>query len=320
MKKILFAFMLAISMPKMDAAMMHRRTIESEWTEDNLPPFDELMLSWNADRPSRGKYLFYVRALINEWSPWLLYASWGSDGQTSFINTAENSPVRVYQDALEILENQKATGFQIRIDSEGDAALSQIHGLHVYINSDKTQEPQQAEFDSQPIYLSVKGLSQITLNHIRNTALCSPTSTTAVVRYLSNSDAIDPIQFAQNVWDGGFDLFGNWVFNVAQAAAELGPTWNCWVERLSGLNDIYQRLLQGLPIIVSVRGPLPGSAQPYAKGHLIAVIGCDPNQQKVICMDPAFPTDLQTHVFYDQSDFLQAWSRRGRVAYIFSQN
>jgi len=36
-------------------------------------------------------------------------------------------------------------------------------------------------------------------------------------------------------------------------------------------------------------------------------------------MDPAFSTDAATHVTYDFSDFIQAWNRRGRIAYVFSR-
>ncbi len=196
--------------------------------------------------------------------------------------------------------------------------LDDIRAFHVYTNCDKIQEPRQSVSCSLPVCLQVNGLSQMVLNHVRNRDLCSPTSTTAVVRYLLQNDGIDPLLFAQNTWDRGFDIFGNWVFNVAEAAAQLGPKWNCWVERLNGFDDIYQHLQAGTPVVVSVRGPLPGSAQPYASGHLIAVIGYDPQQQKVICMDPAFPSHDQTHVFYDLSDFIQAWNRRGRVAYVFT--
>ena len=91
-------------------------------------------------------------------------------------------------------------------------------------------------------------------------------------------------------------------------------------ERLNGFDQIHQRLIQGTPIIVSVRGPLHGSALSYSAGHLMVVIGYDSLNQKVICMDPAFPSDDQTHVSYDLSNFIEAWSRRGKVAYIFSKN
>jgi hypothetical protein len=249
----------------------------------------------------------------------LLYASWGTNGQSSFLTTTEEAPVRCYQDAVEIMEGKKANAFQVKILTEGDATLRSIYGLHVYTNSDRSKEVQKTNFSLDSIYLEVSGLSQMTLNHVRHTDLCSPTSTTAVTRYLSNDYTIDPLSFAQQSWDSGFDIFGNWVFNVVQASTHLGKTWDCWVERLHGFNDIHSHISQGTPVIVSVRGPLPGSAQPYAKGHLLAVIGYDSSNQKVICMDPAFSTDSETHVSYDLSDFIQAWNRRGNIAYVFKK-
>ena len=317
---ILAIFLLSASATSLEAHMVHQGKIGEEWKEESLPAFDELMISWNAIRPAEGRFLFYVSVKIDDWSPWLLYAAWGSDGQASFLSTTQEAPVRVYQDALEVREGKKATGFQIKIVPEGYADLDHIQSLHVYTNSDRIQEPQQKISYSLPVHLHVPGLSQMILNHMRYKDLCSPTSTTAVSQYLSGNTAIDPVNFAQSAWDSGFDIFGNWVFNVAQASTELGQEWSCWVERLSGFDDIYERLHQGTPVVVSVRGPLPGGALPYAKGHLMAVIGFDPSEREVICMDPAFSSDAQTHVCYDLSDFVQAWSRRGRIAYVFNRN
>jgi len=296
--------------------MFHLKNIQGEWKEEGLAPFSELMMTWNAKRPLNGKYLFYAGVITDKWSPWLLYASWGSDGQASCNNTVEVASVKVYQDAFEVLGEQKATGFQIKVATEGDASLDQIYGLHVYTNSEK---PQESISSFLPVCLEVKGLSQMTLDHVRHKHLCSATSTMAVVRYLSKNGEIDPVSFAQKVWDGGFDIFGNWVFSVAQAATELGPSWDCWVERLGGFEEIYRRLQSGTPVVVSVRSPLPGSAQTYPKGHLIAVIGFEPKEKKVVCMDPAFPTDDQTRAYYHLSDFLEAWERRGRISYVFSK-
>jgi hypothetical protein len=317
---IFSALFVCLGVTSLEAHMIHQRKVAEEWKEENLPEFDELMISWNADRPALGRYHFYVSVKADKWSPWLLYATWGNNGQTGFLSTTQDAPVRVYQDALEVMEGKKATGFQIKIVPEGDTTLDNIHSLHVYTNSDRTQEPKQKISYSSSVYLPVPGLSQMVLDHVRSKDLCSPTSTAAVSRYLSDNSAIDPVLFAQHSWDSGFDIFGNWVFNVAQASTELGKGWSCWVERLSGFDEIYQRLHQQTPVIVSVRGPLPGSALPYSKGHLMAVIGFDHSKQKVICMDPAFSSDEQTHVLYDLSDFVQAWSRRGRIAYVFSRS
>lgn len=318
--RILGFFLLFLNERPLQAYMIHQSHVEEVWKEESLSAFDELILSWNASRPIDGRYLFYVSVKTEEWSPWLLYATWGSDGQSSFLNTTQDASVRVYQDALEVMEGKKATGFQIKIVPEGNAPLDYIHSLHIYTNNDRVQGSEQKISYSSPIYLQVPGLSQMVLNHIRYADLCSPTSTTAVSQYLANNGTIDPVNFAENAWDRGFDIFGNWVFNAAQASSVLGPEWSCWVERLGGFDDIYQRLHQGTPVVVSVRGPLPGSALPYAKGHLMAVIGYDPEKQKVVCMDPAFSSNEKTHVSYDLTDFIQAWSRRGKVSYIFSQN
>lgn len=296
-----------------EAVMHHCEDFRGEWREENVAPFDELMLSWNSPRPKQGQYQIYVSVQMGDWSPWLLYATWGSEGQMSYLNTLSEMPVRAYQDAIEVMEGKKATGFRVKIEGEIDPTTS----LHVYTNGDRAPEPQSMLAGAASIHLPVGGISQMALNHVRNKDLCSPTSTTAVVRYLSNDFCIDPCQFALRSWDSGFDIFGHWVFNVAQAAAELGPSWKAWVERLSGFEAIYRHLQQGAPVVVSVRGPLAGSAAPYAKGHLMAVIGYDADHQKVLCMDPAFPADDQTHAQYDLQDFVQAWNRRGRVAYVF---
>ncbi len=294
---------------------MHLTPVTSTWKETHLAPFDELMLSWNGPRPSKGTYLFYVSLKTNGWSPWLLYASWGSEGQSSFLSTTPLAPVRCYQDTVQVLGGNKATGFQIKIVSEGGAAVDQLRELHVYCNGDRTQESTLS--DSEPISIPVNGLSQMAIDHIRRKGFCSPTSTAAVVRYLLHTNAIDPISFAEHCWDSGFDIFGNWVFSVAQAAVELGPEWSCWVERARGFDSLYERLQQGTPVVVSIQGPLSGGAQPYQNGHLVVVRGFDPVQQKILCMDPAFLSDEETLVSYDLADFLQAWNRRDRLAYVF---
>jgi len=130
--------------------MIHQKAqISQVWKEENLKPFDELMISWNATRPIEGKFLIYVSVKTDEWSPWLHYASWGNEGQLSFLSTTQYAPVKVYQDALEIMDGKKATAFQIKIVTEGSSCLDDIHGLHVYTNSDKSKELQKMHFKIQ---------------------------------------------------------------------------------------------------------------------------------------------------------------------------
>lgn len=127
-----------------EAQMMHLESPKGIWHEENLAPFDELMLTWNAKRPEKGKFHFYISVKTEEeWSPWLLYATWGSSGQSSYQTTG---PIKVYQDALEIAEGSKGTAFQIKVIGEEGASLNDIQRLHVYTNGDKASEWQKGSY------------------------------------------------------------------------------------------------------------------------------------------------------------------------------
>ncbi|PCI78027.1 hypothetical protein COB21_01665 [Candidatus Aerophobetes bacterium] len=289
------------------------------WTKQNIVPFEELLITWNASRPTQGHYSIYVSLNTQKWSPWLVYAKWGSDFQKGAISKLENVPVRVYQDAVETLEGEVGHGFKIKVIAENGADISNLKSIHVCSSKPSSIAISSSNMDTHDSYhLAVDGLSQMALMDERGNRLCSPTSTTAVVRFLKNEHILNPLQFAENVWDASFDIFGNWVFNVAEAYNQINsPLISCWVERLNGFQNILDSLKEGFPVVISVRGPLPGSAQPYKNGHLLAVIGFENKTREVICMDPAFDTDDETTVRYNLDDLMTAWNRRKNVAYIF---
>jgi len=282
---------------------MYHSLKTEEFHRENIPAFNEMIVSWNGERRAENK--IFIRVKLEDWSPWFLYATWGQGSQVSFRK--KEGFLEVDQDILQVTEGKKATGFHIKAD----------HPLRLHVYTNGAKEPIAQTMD-RPIFLEVPGLSQIALNHPRSTSLCSPTSLTAVLRALSKKQ-MEPIRVAERVWDQGFDIFGNWVLNVAEGWTHLGPSWSTWVERLTGFSDIYRRLILGTPVIVSVRGPLPGSAGAYEAGHLIVVSGYDPKTQEVHCMDPAFASDDCTHVRYQLEHFMASWERRGKVAYIFEK-
>ncbi len=281
--------------------MYHSQALE------NIAPFNELILTWNGKRPTSGTVNFYVRLKTEQWSPYLLYASWGTNKQCSYANISE---IRVYQDT--ITTQTFATGYEILVEGADVADFR----YHVFVNQAKPTV-ELSNFCS--VQLQVPGLSQRILNHPRKLDLCSPTSTVAVTEFLLNQ-TIDPLTFASNVIDSTFDIYGNWVLNLAHASSLLGDQWNCWVERLNGFALLHARLLKNTPVIVSVKGPLSGSALPYAQGHLLVVTGYDSIAKRVCCMDPAFPTNSETLVQYPLQDFVEAWNRRGFISYIFEKN
>jgi hypothetical protein len=305
--------------------LMHRSLLECEkenntfvWEETQLRPFDELIVSWDAERPLNGSYLIQVSLLTSEWSAWLDYAFWGAYDQYTFKKCLPDVGVQVYQDTVEVLQD-KASGFRIRIIAHESAFLDGFRTLHISAIDRDIHTVSFIPSANVSVNLKINGLSQIALPDERRLRLCSPTSTAAVINFLSCSLPLSPIEFANCVVDSAFDIYGNWILNTAQASHVLGNPWHCFAARLTTFNQIIDQLLKGYPVVVSIRGPLMGSALPYQSGHLVVVTGYDSETQEVFCMDPAFSTDELTHVKYALNEFLTAWSRRQGIAYIFSQ-
>lgn len=127
---------------------------------------------------------------------------------------------------------------------------------------------------------------------------------------------IDPLEFAEHSFDTGLDAYGSWPFNMAHAFERSGGEVYFAAARLNSFAGLYQRLKQGIPVVVSVRGYLAGAPKIYSHGHLLMVVGFDSERQRVICHDPAFPSDEKIFTSYPLKGFLMAWERSHRLAYL----
>lgn len=290
------------------------------WELPNSLSFDELIVSWNAMRPQYGEFNLSISVRISEtWSPWFPYATWGSEGQKGGNLDALKFPLKIHQDILTLVDDQQATGFRIRIEATGGAHLDEFYSLHTCVSVIKDVFPRKSQAFNYSINLSIPLISQMQLMHPRHRDMCSAASTSAVVSYFLNKNRIDPVSFALQARDEAFDIFGNWVLNIAQASSVLGKKWHCWVQRLTSFDEIYRRLRANLPVVVSIQGPLEGGASSYEKGHLLVVKGYLHKEKRVLCMDPAFPKNEATEVSYELNDFLDAWAKRHCIAYLFEK-
>jgi hypothetical protein len=274
------------------------------WEESNTIPFNELILSWNGIRPSKSAWTFWVSLKEDEW---LKYAEWSADAQTSFKSDGQFA--RAYQDIVTPRVGL-CTHFKVKVEGED---LSGLHRLTVCL-SDLTKHAMIPPSQLTPILLKdVPRQSQQVLDHPRCKDFCSPTATTTAMSYLLGHK-IDPIAFAKRSHDQGFDIHGNWILNVAQCYHQ--SSLPCHVERLPNFAALYAQLKKGRPVVVSVKGAIPGAPKPYNVGHLMCVIGFD--GQKVYCIDSGFPDNESTFIGYDLNDFLTAWGIRRNLAYVFS--
>lgn len=286
------------------------------WSQKTDFPFDELIFSWNSVRPEKGYFTFFFRFFCAEWSSWVKFAEWGRcrDSFRFQRTISYKSDFIVDVDTIRLNSGFKASAFEIKVESECGAELSCLHTLWAScIDRDKFVKEKEV-FTKPTFELSeFKGFSQMVLNHPRHHVLCSPTSTFMALNYLSNlSDSIE--SFLAYVYDKGHDIFGNWALNAA-GAYELS-TQACAVHKLASFSELYDQLLKSLPVVVSVKGELNGAPKNYPDGHLMVVTGYNAEKQTVKCFDPAFSCDSDVCVDYAISDFMHAWSNRGRLCYL----
>jgi hypothetical protein len=283
----------------------------------NVPLFNQLIFSWNAFKPTQGHFSFYTQvrdAKTHKWHEWHKMVDWGNTIQQSYFSTG---PVTKYCHVrLEVPHHKLADALRIKIISSSNADLSLLKALAVTLSDFTKFEliPPQTNLPS----IEIQGIpqqSQMILDHLRAEHMCSPTSCSMLVSYLSKS-TICPLNFAQNVYDKGLDSYGSWPFNTVHAYEQCKGKIFFHVTRLNSFADLYAKLKQSIPVVVSVRGPLAGAPREFKNGHLIVVIGWDQQSKKVICHDPAFDSNDKVTTRYDLDSFCQAWARSHHLAYL----
>ncbi len=291
------------------------------WQKVTKNPFSQLIFSWNSKRPLNGHFVFEVRvrdAHNNKWYVWHEAAHWGHNVQRTFHAGLKNGTSYVYV-RLELPKGRRANGFALRVSSCNGASLQLLRQLAVSVSDFSLFVPESATAYGQGYSsVTIPGVPQycqMILNHERADTMCSPTSTAMMSAYFSK-EQLDPLLFAQHVYDQSFDVYGNWLFNVAHAYEVSNGKALFYVARLTSFRELYQFLKKKIPVVVSVRGSLPGAPRPsYPSGHLIIIIGYDALSQKIICHDPAATNNDDVLRTYSLADFLVAWEKSHRLAY-----
>lgn len=283
-------------------------------------PYTQLVFSWNAVRPEKGFFSFWVQSRDKEssaWSDWYRMFDWGAGVQCSYMSKEQRGIPQYAHVRLET-GSRYANAFRVKVIAHDDAALKNIKSIFVCLSDfTKFKAEDTAFYENLPTIIipNVPKKSQMALDHERNFTMCSPTSCSMLVSFLLGKD-IDPISFAQYSYDNGLKAYGSWPFNMAHAYECCGSDFYFTMARLSSFAHLYSRLQRGIPIVVSVRGYMQGAPKPYDKGHLLVVVGYDGAKQEVICHDPAFKYDHDTVTTYALKDFLASWERSNRLSYL----
>jgi len=307
------------------ARLAKRKNPELIWEKSVTAPFNELIFSWNAFRPTQGRMTFWVSAKFQgQWTPWHRLAQWGSNQQCTFVNKL-NRYAHTKHCRLEMQHYTIARGFRIKVVFQKGADPKNLKALFACtsrLNRYRLILPRCSVLPSVSIK-NVPRQSQMVLNHPRFKDLCSPVSTSMIVAYYYqkitgcrpiNSMQAFALDFAKKAHDQGYlDIYGNWILNVAQAFDSSNGEVFYRIERLNNFYDLYHYLEKKIPVAVSVRR-LRGGATPYANGHFMVVVGWNRLKKCVLCLDPAFSKSILRA--YRIKDFLRAWSRSSNLAYV----
>jgi hypothetical protein len=163
------------------------------------------------------------------------------------------------------------------------------------------------------------GYAQNQFAHQRAKDLCAPIAISVALNIMLKKEnrLVDPLIFADNAYDSVRDIYGSWFFNSAFVYPITDGCVVAALTRLPSFAALHGFLQKGLPVVVSVVGPLVGGAGSYRYGHLLTIVGWDEPTQSVVCRDSAFDADEKTLVVYPLEAFMQAWQRRQGFAYLF---
>jgi len=282
------------------------------WQKENVTPFNELILSWNALRPAKGAFSFYISVKHSYWSNWHKIAEWGANTQKTygysrdyFVNTSYNK--------VQLKRGRRATGFRVRVVAQNGADIKNLKALFVNSSDLHKFSVKKDKIDLPTIKpIPVRKQSQMVLKgiHERYWGLCAPTSTSIIVNYfLENKGDLKKyiVDFSDKVYDNHLNIYGNWPLDVAQAYDSCKQKCFFRIERLNDFQELYSKLKSGIPVAVSIRGAIRGGAKNYENGHFIVIVGWDNNRKAVLCVDPAFSSNIKTSRAYGIKSFLSAW-------------
>jgi hypothetical protein len=311
----------------------------SEWTPVAFP-FDELIVSWNAETPAGTWVRIEAQARgagrETKFFTMMVWASGDTDiRRTSFpgqrdadgevnVDTFKRANGAAPLDAYRL----RATLYR-RAGSDATPSVRMLGAM----TSAAFDHQIPSRFDGKVADVRVRPLSQEEhTGHFPEydgggEAWCSPTSTAMVLGFHGAGPTDDELAAfpgddhgepqvdyaARYTYDWSYKGAGNWPANIAYAA-RFGM--DGFVTRLRSLNEAQPFLEASIPLIASINGELPGFLFGRTNGHLLVVRGIDPNGD-VITNDPAAVDSDGVLKTYRRADFERVWlGGSGGIVYV----
>ncbi len=280
--------------------------------------FDQAIISWNAHTPPGAYIQVYLAARVGEqWTPWYKMGLWTRDGRpeprTSFKGQ-DDEWARVDTDVLTLKKPAEAFKARLELASVDGCTYPVLRFVCVCVTDTRSSKQ-----ETPPVKyawgreLDVPELSQLSVDGGRG--WCSPSAVAMVLGYwakkLSRPElAIGIQETAQGVFDKAWGGTGNWTFNTA-FAGEF-PGIRAYVARFSSVAEIERKILQGIPVIVSLDyNKLNRRKTEVSMGHLMVVRGFT-RSGNVIFNDPwaRLEKGQKVRKIFKREDLERSWLGR----------
>lgn len=272
--------------------------------------FSSLVLSANLAPHADGCALLEVQVEQDgQWSPFYKIGMLAHSFKQSFP-AQQDVCGQVAVDELRL--TTPAQRYRCRIQLEGNTFLDRLTTCGVCAPF-VYDEPSATQLPAGEVEIPVSAISQKEQNLADKDRICSPVSLCMALQALGQRVTL--AQVLEGVYDATYDIYGNWMFNVA-FAAQCGV--EAEVRRFSSLKQLLDTCTPRSLVVASVAyqaGELPHAAQPQTPGHLVLVRGYE--KGKILVADPAAPHAGEVLRAYEAKAFARAWlcNKQG-VAYV----
>ncbi len=286
-------------------------------------PWNELILSWNAEAPA-GTFLKVEASALFSGHATKFYdlGNWSPDNMAiprASVRDQKDDEGAVRTDTLVLTHLADAVRIRITLgETNGARPILKFLGAS-FSNTKVTTASIPPNHAAWGKVISTPERSQH--GYPSASGWCSPASLSmdlalwSEVLHRPEMNLTVP-QVATNVFDASYDGTGNWVFNTAFAGSFDGM--RSYVTRFDDLAEVEDWIAAGIPVILSARWDWLRPGRPLdAAGHLIVCIGFTKNGD-VIMNDPAAHLDRGQTVrqIYKREDVLRSWSHSHHAVYL----
>ncbi|MCW5942768.1 MAG: C39 family peptidase [Fimbriimonadaceae bacterium] len=277
-------------------------------------PFDEAVLSWNADTPEGSSLDFYASARAQgRRTKEYRMGLWTPDDRRQSFKGEKDDDGDVDTDTLRLRHAGDRLRIRVRFGGSTPPVLRRLSVCLTDTQSPAIErEPNRAAWGT---VLEVPRRSQ--MSYPGGNVLCSPTSVSMVLAHwasvLGRPDLDRDVPLVQQgVYDKVWMGTGNWPFNTAFAGSLPGMVGA--IARFDDVRTLEEWILAGLPVVTSIAyNPLRGRPPGSNDGHLVVLVGFTAEGDPVF-NDPGRSTEVRQ--VYKREHFLKAWEESNHTVYL----